>query len=90
MTDNVQDFKRELSQETGTIYYGDGGTIHGSTELSVEVNSKGEVVSVWFRCLTLPFHVFKRDSIGGATTGYASIPDPGIDIVGIDYRRKPE
>jgi hypothetical protein len=35
-------------------YYGDGGTIHASGEVNVEVLN-GEVVSVWFRCQMLPF-----------------------------------
>ena len=36
-------------------YYGDGGTIHHSTRLDVEVDTFGEVVAVWFRCQPLPF-----------------------------------
>lgn len=35
-------------------FYGDGLTIHGSTELDVEVFN-GDVVAVWFRCQRLPF-----------------------------------
>lgn len=35
-------------------YYGDGGTIHGNTDLDVET-SDGKVVVVWFRCQPLPF-----------------------------------
>lgn len=38
-------------------YYGDGGTIHSSRLLDVEVTQHGEVVSVWFRCQMLPFRV---------------------------------
>jgi len=37
-------------------YYGDGGTIHGTKYLDVEVY-EGEVVAVWFRCQQLPFKV---------------------------------
>lgn len=36
-------------------YYGDGGTIHRTGQVDVEVTHKGEVVSVWFRCQPLPF-----------------------------------
>jgi hypothetical protein len=39
----------------GTRFYGDGGTIHGNTELDVEVDRNGKVVAVWFRCSMLPF-----------------------------------
>ena len=35
--------------------YGNTGTIHGSTELDIEVDDRGQVVAVWFRCQTLPF-----------------------------------
>lgn len=40
-------------------YYGDGGTIHGTTHLDVEMQD-GKVVAVWFRCQVLPFRVFDR------------------------------
>lgn len=42
-------------------YYGDGGTIHNSTELDVETY-KGNVVAVWFRCQMLPFRQIDVDS----------------------------
>jgi len=35
-------------------YYGDGGTIHRTGQLNVELR-EGEVVGVWFRCQFLPF-----------------------------------
>jgi hypothetical protein len=38
--------------------YGDGGTIHNTEYLNIEVDEKtGEVVSVWFRCMALPFKI---------------------------------
>jgi hypothetical protein len=37
------------------MIYGHGGTIHGTEHLDVEVDSDGSVVSVWFRCMALPF-----------------------------------
>lgn len=43
------------AEATGCRHYGDGGTIHGSTELDVEVGPDGDVAVVWFRCLPLPF-----------------------------------
>ena len=36
-------------------FYGDGGTIHDTGALDVEVDKKGNVVAVWFRCQMLPF-----------------------------------
>ena len=37
--------------------YGDDKTIHGTQHLDVEVDKAGSVVSVWFRCMMLPFEV---------------------------------
>jgi hypothetical protein len=37
------------------FFYGDGGTIHGTTHLDVEVDVDGAVVAVWYRCRQLPF-----------------------------------
>lgn len=36
-------------------YYGEGGTIHGTTELDVEI-CDGTVVAVWYRCQQLPYN----------------------------------
>ena len=40
---------------TKRFHYGDHGTIHHTEHLHVETDKKGRVVSVWFRCLQLPF-----------------------------------
>ncbi len=45
----------------GYRFYGDGGTIHGSTRLDVETHH-GHVVAVWFRCSTVPFHQVEVDA----------------------------
>ena len=37
------------------MMYGYGGTIHSSKEVNVELDNKGKVVAVWFRCAALPF-----------------------------------
>jgi len=36
-------------------YYGEGGTLRGTTELDVETDATGRVVAVWYRCQMLPF-----------------------------------
>ena len=42
--------------------YGRNNTIHHTKLLNIEVDKKtGEVVSVWFRCMALPFDVTKVD-----------------------------
>lgn len=62
MTDEDYKRRQEEFNRTGTHYYGDGGTIHGSTILNVDESTMldvevhdGRVVSVWFRCAALPF-----------------------------------
>lgn len=35
-------------------YYGDGGTIHATGSIDIEI-FEGRVVSVWYRCQLLPF-----------------------------------
>jgi len=37
-------------------YYGDGGTIHNTGTLDIEMQD-GQVMAVWFRCQMLPFRV---------------------------------
>jgi len=37
------------------MIYGHDKTIHGTEHLDVEVDKNGKVVSVWFRCMALPF-----------------------------------
>jgi hypothetical protein len=39
--------------------YGDNRTIHGTDHVDVETDEKGNVVSVWFRCMMLPFEQTK-------------------------------
>lgn len=37
------------------IRYGDDKTIHHTGDVNVEIGPEGDVVSVWFRCMMLPF-----------------------------------
>lgn len=37
------------------MIYGHDKTIHRTNEVNVEVDKNGKVVSVWFRCILLPF-----------------------------------
>ena len=39
------------------MIYGHDGTIHGTQKLNIEIDKRGGVVSVWFRCCALPFDV---------------------------------
>jgi hypothetical protein len=57
---NYRKRQKEFAK-TGTRYYGDGGTVHSSTHLDVETYN-GQVVSVWFRCMPLPFEQHEIDT----------------------------
>ena len=48
------------------MIYGHDGTIHGTQHLHVEVDKKGRVVAVWFRCCALPFEVNVADRVRAA------------------------
>jgi hypothetical protein len=54
------DVKQEAARESGARYYGDGGTIHGTHTLDIELDEDGNVASVWFRCQLLPFRTWTR------------------------------
>jgi len=47
---------------TKKYIYGRNNTIHRTKLLNIEVDKRtGEIVSVWFRCMILPFDVTKID-----------------------------
>lgn len=50
-------FLRKKTQPAASAgrYYGGDQTIHRTGYVDVETDSKGRVVSVWFRCQPLPF-----------------------------------
>lgn len=65
-------------KKKGTTYYGDGGTIHSSQEVNVELDKNGKVVSVWFRCMLLPFtqHIVDDQRAKDMNTAYqGKIPE---------------
>lgn len=88
---NMKDFIYRLIQNTfkkrGTQYYGDGGTIHSTGEVNVELDKNGKVVSVWFRCALLPFtqHVVDDNRAKDMRRAYSenSIPE----IRGLELKR---
>jgi len=43
-----------MSDKPKELRYGDDKTIHGTEHVNVETRD-GKVVSVWFRCMMLPF-----------------------------------
>lgn len=59
VTVRVYDNANWAAEDSDIIEYGTvrgyQRTIHDSEHLDVEVNDKGRVVAVWFRCARLPF-----------------------------------
>jgi hypothetical protein len=39
------------------MIYGHDGTIHGTQKLNIEIDKRGGIVYVWFRCTALPFDI---------------------------------
>ena len=75
--------KNSLAKDDGNHYYGDGGTIHGTGHIDVEVDpDTGEVTAVWFRCLNLPFKIFSRPDPARI--------NPDTEVHGIEYRERGE
>ena len=56
-------FKRRapLDETDLAHYYGDDRTIHTTKYLDIETDAGGNVVAVWFRCVSLPFKQVKVD-----------------------------
>lgn len=64
-------------------YYGDGGTIHHTTAVNVEL-FKGKVVAVWFRCQILPFTQHETGRDRAREMGEAYILDRMPKITGVE------
>jgi hypothetical protein len=60
--------------------YGGKGTIHQTNTIDVEVDPEGRVLSVWFRCINLPFKVYLNTDKDGVT-----LNPEGIAIEEITY-----
>jgi hypothetical protein len=79
----------EIPDPTDIRYYGGDGTIHSGGEVNVELDKRGRVVAVWFRCQPLAFtqstahpgRVREMDDM------YAQGAIPGLDAVVV--RTKP-
>jgi hypothetical protein len=72
--------KQELAAPSK--YYGDGGTIHGSGTIDIDIDANGHVVMVWFRCRTLPWRVSFLDERGNRSPiGYGSTNNDELPFV---------
>jgi hypothetical protein len=63
-------------------YYGEGGTIHGTTHLDVEVDATGRVVAVWYRCQMLPFRQRSVDAARAIEIDDAG--SPPLELTGVE------
>lgn len=67
---------------TGIRYYGGDGTIHRTGEVNVELDIKGSVVAVWFRCQPLPFtQSLAREGRAQEMRALYQRQMPGIDAI---------
>lgn len=63
--------------------YGYDRTIHQTGEVNVELDKDGKVVSVWYRCRTLPFTqtIVDDERAGMMRDSYVDYPAPGIEAI---------
>lgn len=69
--------------------YGRNNTIHHTKLLNIEVDKlTGEVVSVWFRCMILPFAITKveRERTNVMKKAYKENKIPQINAIEIEER----
>ena len=67
------------------MLYGYNKTIHRTGEVNVELDKDGKVVSVWFRCMHLPFTRDVVDDGRAASMRSAYEQNPGRQIVAIEF-----
>ena len=70
------------------MIYGNSGTIHRTNLLNIEVDKKGNVVSVWFRCCALPFDVtvVGKDRASDMHSMYEEVVNSvKLNAVDVDY-----
>lgn len=59
--DRLDQAEEALAERCGCLEYGHAKTWHRTGTLDVEVDRRGRVVAVWFRCRTLPFTEMRVD-----------------------------
>lgn len=68
------------------MIYGHGGTIHRTEHLDVEVDKRGQVVAVWFRCMALPFEqsLANEDRVAEMTQMYKRVSSAKLRAVDVE------
>jgi hypothetical protein len=74
---------KKFRKNRDTRVYGHDRTIHRTGEVNVELDKKGNVVSVWYRCQTLPFTqtVVDDDRATSMTRMYENQPASFIEAI---------
>lgn len=67
LREKVEQVRRGRDSVDETFYGGDG-TWHQTGHVDVQLNKKGEVVAVWFRCRMLPFRESREFTADGVPT----------------------
>lgn len=79
-------YKRRKS----VLNYGHDKTLHRTTKLNIEVDGSGQVVSVWYRCILLPFDVTVVDK--NRANDMKDVYDNGVipKLLAVDVEKKNE
>lgn len=74
-----------FSKKTPTRTYGHDQTIHQTGHVDVEVDKRGNVVAVWFRCQPLPFRQSNVDDrrSGDMDAMYSTAPGVEENLVAV-------
>lgn len=72
------------------MIYGHDRTWHRTTDVNVELDKRGRVVAVWFRCMPLPFtqQVADDDRVTEMDRMYAERPP--LPLVAVELEENPE
>jgi hypothetical protein len=66
------------------MIYGHNKTIHRTGTIDIQMTKTGQVVAVWFRCLSLPFRVSIVDGYGPDYTPLLQRDLPRIRAIDVD------
>ena len=68
------------------MIYGHSNTIHRTGSVDVELDKSGKVVSVWYRCMPLPFTQTVVGDARAAEMVHCYESQPPMQIDAIDFR----
>lgn len=72
------------------MIYGHDKTIHSTKEVNIEIGPDGRVVSVWFRCLLLPFDVTNVNAARADEMEKAYQKNPPRAVIAIEVEEASE